>query len=161
MLTLYFGMILFGCLLKVSGEASSSPSKSGRPMLAESCSGVVFESDMLPFAARHSPSLSPFHIYEKKKKCLCFCLQDDGNFVVYACANSPHKAVWATGTDGSDAVRVIMQADGNLVMYNQSNQPKWSSGTYIQGTCDKCRVELTDGGKLELIRTVTEKVWHS
>ncbi|XP_039645431.1 mannose-specific lectin-like [Perca fluviatilis] len=87
--------------------------------------------------------------------------QDDGNFVVYACANSPHKAVWATGTNGSDAVRVIMQADGNLVMYNQSNQPKWSSGTYIKGTCDKCRVELTDGGKLELTRTVTEKVWHS
>ncbi|KAF1373165.1 hypothetical protein PFLUV_G00257480 [Perca fluviatilis] len=82
--------------------------------------------------------------------------QGDGNFVVYG-----DKVVWATGTDGSDAVRVIMQADGNLVMYNQSDQPKWSSGTYIQGTCDKCRVELTDGGKLELTRTVTEKVWSS
>ncbi|XP_031148668.1 lectin-like isoform X2 [Sander lucioperca] len=87
--------------------------------------------------------------------------QDDGNFVVYACASSPHKAVWATGTNGSDAARVIMQADGNLVMYNQCDQAKWSSGTHIKGSCDMCRLELTDGGKLKLTRTVTQKVWSS
>ncbi|XP_034717424.1 mannose-specific lectin-like isoform X4 [Etheostoma cragini] len=104
-------------------------------------------------------SMGQFLMSNNKKSKAIF--QDDGNFVVYAVSNSPHKAVWATGTNGSDAVRVIMQADGNLVMYNQADQPKWSSGTYIKGTCNKCRVELTDGGKLELTRTVTATVWSS
>uniref|UniRef100_A0A8C9XNU4 Proline and serine rich 2 n=1 Tax=Sander lucioperca TaxID=283035 RepID=A0A8C9XNU4_SANLU len=45
-----------------SGTASSSPSKSVRPMLAESCSGAGLESDLLPFAVCRPPSLSPFHV---------------------------------------------------------------------------------------------------
>ncbi|KAF1391168.1 hypothetical protein PFLUV_G00039120 [Perca fluviatilis] len=86
--------------------------------------------------------------------------QCDGNFVVYDCTCCPNKAVWASGTNGSDAVRVIMQADGNLVIYNQCNQPKWSSGTYISGSCNVCRLELTDCGKLVLTRNC-QQVWCS
>ncbi|XP_078136561.1 B-type lectin plumieribetin-like [Sander vitreus] len=82
--------------------------------------------------------------------------QDDGNFVVY-----DDRAVWATGTNGSDAIRVIMQGDGNLVMYNNNNQALWSSKTYIMKECEMCRLVLTDSGKLELIQTVPTKVWSS
>uniref|UniRef100_A0A8C9ZHZ3 Bulb-type lectin domain-containing protein n=1 Tax=Sander lucioperca TaxID=283035 RepID=A0A8C9ZHZ3_SANLU len=75
--------------------------------------------------------------------------QDDGNFVVYDCTCSPHKVMWATGTCGSDAVRVIMQADGNLVMYNNSIRALWSTGTDTKEECEKCRLVMTDSGKLE------------
>ena len=88
---------------------------------------------------------------------VCFCLQGDGNFVVYDSGNRP---VWASGTDGSGAVHVLMQADGNLVVYNQHGQAKWSSGTYINSPCEMCRLELTDGGKLELTRNF-QRVWSS
>ena len=48
--------------------ASSSPSKSVRPMLAESCSGAGFESDLLPFAACHlSPPFISIHFQIKGK----------------------------------------------------------------------------------------------
>ncbi|KAF1391174.1 hypothetical protein PFLUV_G00039180 [Perca fluviatilis] len=83
--------------------------------------------------------------------------QGDGNFVVYDSGNRP---VWASGTDGSGAVHVLMQADGNLVVYNQHGQAKWSSGTYVNSPCEMCRLELTDGGKLELTRNF-QRVWSS
>ena len=59
---IHFGSILAETSHPDQGETSSSPSKSIRPMLAESCSVAGFESDLLPFAACHHPSLSPFHV---------------------------------------------------------------------------------------------------
>src|SRR5215467_14678695 len=42
------------------------------------------------------------------------------------------KALWATGTNGTNARSWIMQADGNLVVYagyNGQGPPVWASGT--------------------------------
>ena len=57
--------------------------------------------------------------------------QNDGNFVVY---NPSRRAVWNSGTGGSDAVKLVMQDDGNLVIYNSNNRPIWYSGTDIRGS---------------------------
>jgi nucleoid-associated protein YgaU len=52
-------------------------------------------------------------------------LQDDGNLVLSADGN----AVWASGTNGSGAVRGEMQADGNFVLYKDSGDAVWATDT--------------------------------
>lgn len=52
-------------------------------------------------------------------------LQRDGNLVL----SEGGKAVWATGTDGSGAVRANVQEDGNFVLYKDDNSPVWASET--------------------------------
>ncbi len=86
--------------------------------------------------------------------CLCFCLQDDGNFVVYG-----WKPVWASDTAGSDVVRLCMQADCNLVMYNKDSEPRWHTNT-AKSSCNMCRLHLTDDGKLEVNREC-DGIWSS
>jgi hypothetical protein len=54
-------------------------------------------------------------------------MQNDGNLVVYR--NSDNRALWATGTQGSDVHRAVMQTDGNLVLYHVNNAPAWASNT--------------------------------
>lgn len=54
-------------------------------------------------------------------------LQSDGNLVVYHLAN--HHPVWASGTDGSNAMRAIMQSNGNFVLYDFLGDALWASGT--------------------------------
>jgi len=54
-------------------------------------------------------------------------MQNDGNLVVYR--NSDNRALWATGTQQSDAQRAVMQTDGNLVLYHVNNAPAWASNT--------------------------------
>ncbi|RZM73329.1 lectin [Pseudoalteromonas rubra] len=57
-------------------------------------------------------------------------LQEDGNLVLYRTIDM--KALWASGTNGKAASRVIMQGDGNLVLYgyeNHCSNPLWSSNT--------------------------------
>jgi hypothetical protein len=56
-------------------------------------------------------------------------LQTDGNLVLY----SPTGAIWASHTDGSNAIRLAMQTDGNLVLYNAQGRPVWYSGTAGRG----------------------------
>ena len=51
-------------------------------------------------------------------------LQDDGNLVL---ASRGH-AVWASGTDGQDAVRAEVQNDGNFVIYT-ADKPVWHTDT--------------------------------
>jgi hypothetical protein len=85
-------------------------------------------------------------------------LQDDGNLVQYAIDDSdpaivrysdyrsifeellsaiPYtRAIWATGTDGSNARSWIFQDDGNLVVYadeNAQGEPVWASGSQNRG----------------------------
>lgn len=81
------------------------------------------------------------------------CLQEDSNFVIYG-----WKPVWASDTYGSDAVRLCMQHDGNLVMYNKGDQPRWHTNTVHK--CNKCRLTLTNNGKLMLCKD-TCNVWNS
>jgi hypothetical protein len=58
-----------------------------------------------------------------------FVFQTDGNVVLYV----DGRAVWATGTNGSNAQQLIMQTDGNLVLYGPgatvAGNAIWSSGT--------------------------------
>ncbi|XP_029978562.1 mannose-specific lectin-like [Sphaeramia orbicularis] len=72
--------------------------------------------------------------------------QEDGNFVIYG-----WKPVWASDTDGSDAIRLCMQADCNLVMYNKKDEPKWHTNT-ASSSCNMCRLTLTNEGKLTVER---------
>jgi hypothetical protein len=48
-------------------------------------------------------------------------MQNDGNLVLYR--NSDAYPLWASGTNGSDAVKAIMQSDGNLVLYTRPVPP--------------------------------------
>jgi hypothetical protein len=54
-------------------------------------------------------------------------LQTDGNLVIYR--TSDNRAIWATGTQGTDVIRAVMQNDGNFVLYHVNNQPAWASNT--------------------------------
>jgi hypothetical protein len=54
-------------------------------------------------------------------------MQTDGNLVVYRTRDN--HALWATGTQHSDAQRAVMQTDGNLVLYHVDNRPAWASNT--------------------------------
>ena len=49
--------------------------------------------------------------------------QTDGNYVVY----SKDGVVWASNTEGTQPLELIVQNDGNLVIYKSS--PSWASGT--------------------------------
>uniref|UniRef100_A0A3P8SWS8 Bulb-type lectin domain-containing protein n=1 Tax=Amphiprion percula TaxID=161767 RepID=A0A3P8SWS8_AMPPE len=80
--------------------------------------------------------------------------QDDGNFVIYG-----WKPTWASDTYGSDAVRLCMQADCNLVMYNTCDQPRWHTNS-AKGSCNMCRLQLTDDGKLVVYRE-SQEIWSS
>jgi hypothetical protein len=51
-------------------------------------------------------------------------MQTDGNLVVYRA--SDNRALWATGTQGTDVHRATMQTDGNLVLYHVNNAPAWA-----------------------------------
>ncbi|XP_018556250.1 uncharacterized protein LOC108899979 isoform X1 [Lates calcarifer] len=80
--------------------------------------------------------------------------QDDGNFVIYG-----WQPLWASNTSGSDASRLCMQADCNLVMYNNKDEPRWHTNS-SKPSCNMCRLQLTDDGKLVLSRE-QEAVWSS
>jgi hypothetical protein len=56
-------------------------------------------------------------------------MQTDGNFVLYAGANSPGSVRWASSTNGTGGY-LRLQEDGNLVIYNWADAPVWSSNTY-------------------------------
>jgi hypothetical protein len=51
--------------------------------------------------------------------------QTDGNMVIYTNTGRP---IWASGTAGRGAAKLVMQDDGNLVAYIASG-PIWASGT--------------------------------
>ncbi|MFT3768831.1 MAG: GH25 family lysozyme [Minicystis sp.] len=53
--------------------------------------------------------------------------QSDGNLVLY---ENGGKALWASGTDGTDGRIAVMQEDGNLVVYTGEGKPVWDSGTW-------------------------------
>jgi Peptidase family M23 len=56
--------------------------------------------------------------------------QSDGNLVLY---NRAKEAIWATGTDGSNADVLAVQSDGNVVLYGQG-RALWSTNTHRTGS---------------------------
>ena len=56
-------------------------------------------------------------------------MQGDGNFVLYEVHKGQNIPVWASGTNGSGAVKAIMRNDGCLVVCKANGQEVWSSGT--------------------------------
>ena len=57
-------------------------------------------------------------------------LQGDGNLVLYP---SLGAAVWASGTNGSGAARLVMQDDGDLVLETAAGVSVWSTSTGQSG----------------------------
>lgn len=83
-----------------------------------------------------------------------FCLQHDGNFVVYRT-----EPVWASNTYGTDATRLCMQGDCNLVMYNDQDQPRWHTNT-AKNNCVTCDLSLNDDGTL-VLKKDGAMIWNS
>jgi len=81
-------------------------------------------------------------------------MQADGNLVLSESGNP----IWATGTNGSGAVRAEMQNDGNLVLYTDSNSPAWASGT--DGNAN-ARLVMQDDRNLVLYTADNRPVWSS
>ncbi|WP_413167848.1 S8 family serine peptidase [Capilliphycus salinus ALCB114379] len=54
-----------------------------------------------------------------------FKFQTDGNLVLY---DRKGKAIWATGTHGTNADRFSVQTDGNVVLYDRG-KPVWATNT--------------------------------
>jgi hypothetical protein len=55
--------------------------------------------------------------------------QSDGNFVQDDRNGNQPNVLWASGTNGSGAVRATMQTDGNFVLYNAQGQAVWATRT--------------------------------
>ena len=72
-------------------------------------------------------------------------LQTDGNVVLRDW--DTREALWSTGTNGQDAVRLKFQGDGNLVLRSSSGSATWSSGTNGSGAT---RLVLNNDGSLAL-----------
>ncbi|XP_046880373.1 mannose-specific lectin-like [Hypomesus transpacificus] len=80
--------------------------------------------------------------------------QDDGNFVIYG-----WKPYWSSDTGSLSPERLCMQADCNLVLYNKKDSPVWHTNT-SKTSCNMCRVQLTDEGKL-ILQKDGDTIWNS
>jgi len=78
-----------------------------------------------------------------------FCVQRDGNLVVYARNGSGWKALWASNTDrkGYAPYRLVMQSDSHLVQYDSSARGKatWATGVFNKGAKGAYAVMQNDG----------------
>jgi hypothetical protein len=84
-------------------------------------------------------------------------LQGDGNFVVYW-GGGVFAPVWATHTERSGAVGVLMQADGILSLVNGSGWPVWTSGTAASpGAC----LVMQPDGDLVIFDAANAPIWRS
>lgn len=82
-------------------------------------------------------------------------MQGDGNLVLRNVATQ--RALWASGTNGKSAIKLVLQTDGNLVLYTASGTPVWSTATVGQSS-DSLRVN--DNGSLVLYAGSTV-VWSA
>ncbi|WP_436493236.1 LysM peptidoglycan-binding domain-containing protein [Actinokineospora sp. HUAS TT18] len=81
-------------------------------------------------------------------------LQPDGNLVL----STDGAAVWASGTNGSGAVRGDMQADGNFVLYKDNGEAAWATQT--NGSSGASLVVGDDRG-LTVVGSDGASVWSS
>ncbi|KAG2450851.1 hypothetical protein HYH02_004685 [Chlamydomonas schloesseri] len=87
-----------------------------------------------------------------------FCIQSDGNIVLYDGAT---KAIWATGTNGKAGTsphQLCMQTDGNLVGYNSRGQPFWASNTVRSGGS---RLVMQNDGNVVLYDSRSAAYWST
>ena len=82
-------------------------------------------------------------------------MQGDGNLVLYS---SSARALWATGTNGSGAVRARFQGDGNLVLRNNAGSAVWSSKTAGSGAV---RLTVVNEGNVFLLNAAGNVVWQA
>ena len=82
-------------------------------------------------------------------------MQGDGNLVLYTSSN---RALWATGTNGSGAIRARFQGDGNLVLRNSSGSSVWSSKTNGSGAI---RLQVVNQGNVYLFNSAGNVVWQA
>ncbi|GAA3956729.1 immunoglobulin-like domain-containing protein [Allohahella marinimesophila] len=82
-------------------------------------------------------------------------MQGDGNLVLYTDSG---RALWATSTNGSGAIRARMQGDGNLVLRNSAGSSVWSSGTNDSGAV---RLEVLNEGNVVLLTSTGSVVWQA
>lgn len=87
-------------------------------------------------------------------KCLFFCLQEDGNFLV-----CNEETEWSSGTNGSKGFRLCLENDCELVMYDSDDDAIWRTdnkkANYSQG-----HLLLTNDGILKIIGD-DEEIWTS
>jgi hypothetical protein len=115
---------------------SSANGGSGCPTLAQSCNTQacpVVQARAQALDRLSSDGTSTLHqgncLRSTKGK---FCIQSDGNLVMYNSAGVPK---WASNTyrKGSGPYKLVMQSDGNLVVYG-NGKPTWASSTWRKGT---------------------------
>jgi cytochrome c peroxidase len=82
-------------------------------------------------------------------------MQGDGNLVLYSASG---RALWATGTNGSGAIRARFQGDGNLVLRNSSGSSVWSSRTNGSGAT---RLKVVNEGNVVLLNAAGAVVWQA
>lgn len=82
-------------------------------------------------------------------------MQGDGNLVLYTASG---RALWATGTNGSGAIRARFQRDGNLVLRNRSGSAIWSSRTAGSGAN---QLTVVNEGNVLLLTTAGLVVWQA
>lgn len=81
-------------------------------------------------------------------------LQFDGNLVLYQAG----KALWATGTSGSNGYAALQQSDGNFVLYDLQGHALWAAGTWPHpGNVFK----LQNDGNLVVYNTQGTALWAS
>lgn len=80
-------------------------------------------------------------------------MQGDGNLVLYT---SSGRALWASATNGSGAIRARLQGDGNLVMRNSAGAAVWSSKTNGSGAV---RLLVKNEGNVVLMNSAGTVVW--
>lgn len=78
--------------------------------------------------------------------------QRDGNIAIWM---GPSR-LWATNTEGTQAIQFAMQLDGNLVLYGPNYAVLWASGTGSPGS----RLVMQDDGNLVIYSGWTP-VWST
>ncbi len=82
-------------------------------------------------------------------------MQGDGNLVLYTSAG---RALWATGTNGSGAIRARFQGDGNLVLRTSSGAAVWSSKTSGSGATS---LKVLNTGNVVLLNASGAVIWEA
>jgi hypothetical protein len=91
--------------------------------------------------------------------------QSDGNLVLYSnYGTGNQKALWSSGTNGTQASKLALQSDGNLVLYNSTvTTSYWATGTtfyLLQSTNQINQLALQNDGNLVIYRSAVGTVNH-
>lgn len=86
-----------------------------------------------------------------------FCLQGDGNIVLY---DPTGKAKWSSKTFGrSGQMKLFMQNDGNLVGLDANNGAFWASRSYYGGSRAPYKLMMQDDGNAVIYDKNNTVIW--